>query len=219
MANPAQQRYTPGANAHNALNSIIQSLEGLDGRDRGFVLSRINALYFAKKAKKVQPAKPVKKPWKAEWESTPEYGQWRAFEAKLKADGFTKVTSSPEQTAELAAFRDRAFRKKNELQDKTGSKSQPAVPAGTASTVEPSVEQKPPTETKAAKPPRPSQGIKGDPPKFVPASGSGLLSSPTPSPTIEANAPIIEPPTPPHSLKGSGSESGKPLLPKGGKGK
>jgi hypothetical protein len=116
--------WKPSENARTSLSAIVSQLEALDGRDRGFVLSRLNALYLAKQGKAKKPVKaPAKQKssWKATWEKTPEYFEWVSLRDKLiqkKKDAGSSYVQDEDDSQALTKAQNHAFRVKHELQGK-----------------------------------------------------------------------------------------------------
>jgi transposase len=79
-------------------------LEGLQPRDRGFVVARLKAVYDKKTPKGSSKPKPAN----AEWKATPEYKEWKEREALVKREGKTLPVDDPKVVA-LSQARLQAF--------------------------------------------------------------------------------------------------------------
>jgi len=146
------QGWKPSQEARTSLSEILIKLELLDGRERGFILSRLNALYLNKgKGKTKVKAKPQpKKQWKSQWENSTEYKEWMEYQKLLVSKG-GRTASTPDETSKLDQLRLRAFRVKNDIQGKPGSTTSQENPNNLGQPGNPAIPTKS-EETKEAKP-------------------------------------------------------------------
>jgi hypothetical protein len=110
MSSDKKSPFIPSDLLKGAVSNVISILEGLNPRDRGYAISRINALYGKKSAKPM-----AKKPANAAWVETPEYKAWQAQQALVKASGPEKLPPDDPRVVEMGRLRSLAFRKKSEL--------------------------------------------------------------------------------------------------------
>jgi len=120
MMGPKKQ-YVPDDATLEALNRVILALESVGGRNRGYLLSRLHALYGVRGTQ--APARPAaggastrgaRSAWRTEYEATPEY---RALKALIDAP----ARADPQ---EFAAVQQQAFRVREEIKSRRGTPGQ-----------------------------------------------------------------------------------------------
>jgi len=118
-----KEPWVPPDNCLDSLQRIFRLMESHSQRERNYIASRIKALYS--KSTTSQPSKrrvkekprPRKSAWKAQWEQTKSFKDWKEFQTTLiqsKRKGEETSSSSPR----LLELRSRAFLERDKLKER-----------------------------------------------------------------------------------------------------